>query len=65
MTRCSKRAMEAMMGNKFQQGLTAAVLCAGAGQSVAAGFAVIEHGAQGMGNSFSGGGAVAEDASTL
>ena len=33
--------------------------------AIAAGFAIIEHSAQGMGNAFAGGGAVAEDASTV
>ena len=33
--------------------------------SMAAAFAIIEHSAQGMGNAFAGGGAVAEDASTV
>lgn len=35
------------------------------GTAGGAGFAIIEHSAQGMGNAFAGGGAVAEDASTL
>lgn len=46
--------------------LAAVVLGAALGHSItagAAGFAIIEHGAQGMGNAFAGGGAVAEDAS--
>ena len=36
-----------------------------AGTISAAGFAIIEDSAQGMGNAFAGGGAVAEDASTV
>jgi long-chain fatty acid transport protein len=53
------------MRNTLQQAVAAALLCTGIGQAMAAGFAIIEHGAQGMGNSFAGGGAVAEDASTV
>ena len=36
-----------------------------AGPAQGAGFAIIEHSAQGMGNAFAGGGALAEDASTV
>ncbi len=53
------------MKSKIRQAIVAALLCAGAGQASAAGFAIIEHSAQGMGNAFAGGGAVAEDASTM
>lgn len=53
------------MGIKIRQGLAGALLCAGAGSTLASGFAIIEHSAQGMGNAYSGGGAVAEDASSL
>ncbi len=56
------------MGSRVRGVLGAALLGAVAGyagQAGAAGFAIIEHSAQGMGNAFAGGGAVAEDASTV
>ncbi|HQO16081.1 MAG TPA: outer membrane protein transport protein, partial [Methylotenera sp.] len=43
----------------------AAVLLGAACQAQAAGFALIEQSASGMGNAYAGGGAVAEDASTI
>ncbi len=45
--------------------ILAGAVSAYAGTASAAGFAIIEHSAQGMGNAFAGGGAVAEDASTV
>ncbi|MFT5450040.1 MAG: long-chain fatty acid transport protein [Gammaproteobacteria bacterium] len=53
------------MGIKIRQALAGALLCAGTGPALASGFAIIEHSAQGMGNAFSGGGALAEDAGSL
>ena len=54
-----------VMNNELRQIIAAALLCAAGAQASAAGFAIIEHSAQGMGNAFAGGGAVAEDASSL
>jgi len=54
------------MARPLTTALAAALLAAGlsaAGQAHAAGFALTENSAQGMGNAFAGGGAVAEDAS--
>lgn len=54
------------MARPLTTALAAALLAAGlvcAGPARAAGFALTEHSAQGMGNAFAGGGAVAEDAS--
>lgn len=53
------------MKSDIRRLVAGALLCAGTGHATAAGFAIIEHGAQGMGNAFAGGGAVAEDASTV
>jgi long-chain fatty acid transport protein len=47
------------------RGATLAMLGLSGATAYGAGFAIIEHGAQGMGNAFAGGGAVAEDASTV
>ena len=47
------------------RGTVAAAFVVVAGAAHSAGFAIIEHSAQGMGNAFAGGGAVAEDASTM
>ncbi len=57
-----------MENSRFRQ--LAAFILAGAvsgyaAQASAAGFAIIEHSAKGMGNAFAGGGAIAEDASTV
>jgi long-chain fatty acid transport protein len=56
------------MATRLGRALLCAVLGVAAihaAQVRAAGFAIIEHSAQGMGNAFAGGGAVAEDASTV
>jgi len=56
------------MRTRNTRGLAASLLAALAcftGQAQGAGFAIIENSAQGMGNAFAGGGAVAEDASTV
>jgi len=45
--------------------LAAAVALAASGTAIAAGFAIIEHSAKGMGTAFSGGAAAAEDTSTV
>jgi long-chain fatty acid transport protein len=45
--------------------ILAGALSGYAGTASAAGFAIIEHSAQGMGNAFAGGGAIAEDASAV
>lgn len=51
---------------KLPSALLAGALALGtAGNATGAGFAIIEHSAQGMGNAFAGGGAVAEDASSV
>jgi long-chain fatty acid transport protein len=49
----------------LMRALPAAILGLTAGSSFAAGFALIEQGASGLGNSFAGAAAVAEDASTI
>ena len=49
----------------FSALLAGAVALGMAGNAMGAGFAIIEHSAQGMGNAFGGGGAVAEDASSV
>ena len=56
------------MARRLRTAGIAAVMGAGlitSSAAGAAGFAIIEHSAQGMGNAFAGGGAVAEDASTV
>ncbi len=51
---------------KLSAAVLAGTITLGAsGTALAAAFAIIEHSAQGMGNAFAGGGAVAEDASTV
>ena len=57
-----------LMSTRNTRALAASLLGAMAcfaGPAQGAGFAIIEHSAQGMGNAFAGGGALAEDASTV
>ncbi|MBW2713148.1 MAG: TonB-dependent receptor, partial [Deltaproteobacteria bacterium] len=57
MSRLSKTFLQLLIGFVISVG--------GAGFAHAAGFAIIEHSATGMGNAFAGGAAIAEDASTV
>ena len=51
--------------SKVVAGALLGAMAAYSGSAAGAGFAIIEHSAQGMGNAFAGGGAVAEDASAV
>lgn len=57
--------MAARTIRSFRSAVATALVAVAVQQAHGAGFAIIEHGAQGMGNAFAGGGAVAEDASTV